>query len=356
MKAKIFLSLFWVLCVVSPLSRSFAATAEDVVKAIANLPSSERKAYLEKGARQEGTLVWYSNVSQADLPKLLANFEKLYPYIKVEFWRASGNRVFTRVESEARAGRHATDVVGTQAANTWLLKERGFSTAYLSPEDKGLPRGSYDPKGYWAAFDVTPLVLAYNTNAVSGADVPTSYEDLLLPKWKGNMSLGTEDYEWFSVLLDSMGEEKGLEYMRALAKQNLQMPGAGSRMRVELMIAGESAMAIAARSRRVVEFKEKGAPTDFRILEPYVGDPNFVSLMKDSPHPHAAILFIDWILSASGQTALAEVPRIPVRKGIKPIGSLEPLVEKDFVFVRPEVIGGELNKIIDEYNKIFGLQ
>jgi len=171
------------------------------------------------------------------------------------------------------------------------------------------------------------------------------------------MSLGTEEYTWFNILLESMGPKKGTEFMQALAKQDLQMPGSSSVMRVQLMLAGESAIAIAARGRRVTEYKQQGAPIDFRILDPYAGEPNFVSLMQRAPHPHSALLFIDWILSEEGQTRLADAAgRIPVRKGIKQKPWVQELFQKDFVFLSPSSIGPNLNSLIDQYNQIFGIR
>ncbi len=332
-----------------------AATPEEVVQTLSSLSGAQRKSFLEEGARKEGQIVWYTSVSQSDNPKIVAAFEKRYPFVKMDLYRSSPSGVYTRLDTEARAGRFAADVVGTAAVQMWQLKQRKLSTPYRSPERRAFPNGAYDPEGYWSAFEVTPLVLAYNTNQVEAAAVPKSYEELLQPKWKGKMSLGTEDYEWFDVMLDTMGENKGLNYMRALAKQNLQMPGSSSRMRVQLMIAGESAMAIAARGRRITEFKDKGAPIDFAILEPYAGDPNFLALMRQSSHPHAAILFVDWMLSEDGQKTLAQIPRISIRKGIKQKGRIQELFEKEFVFVRPSSMGDNLNQLIDQYNKIFEL-
>jgi ABC-type Fe3+ transport system substrate-binding protein len=145
--------------------------------------------------------------------------------------------------------------------------------------------------------------------------------------------------------------------MQALAKQDLQMPGSSSVMRVQLMLAGESAIAIAARGRRVTEYKQQGAPIDFRILDPYAGEPNFVALMQRAAHPHAALLFIDWILSEEGQTRLADAAgRIPVRKGIKQKPWVQELFQKDFVFLSPSSIGPNLNSLIEQYNQIFGIR
>ena len=265
--------------------------------------------------------------------------------------------MFTRVETEARAGRHAVDVVGSAPVEMWQLKQRKHSAAYLSPEQKALPPGSRDPEGYWQGFEVTPLVTAFNTKQVSGGDAPRAYQDLLNPRWKGRISLGTEEYTWFNILLESMGAKKGAEYMQALAKQELQMPGSSSVMRVQLMLAGESAIALAARGRRVTDYKQQGAPIDFRIMDPYGGEPNFVALMQRSPHPHAALLFIDWILSEEGQTRLVDAAgRISIRKGIKHKPWVQELFQKDFVFLSPSSIGPNLNSIIEQYNQTFGVR
>ena len=336
---------------------AFAATAEEVAKKAAGLSASEKKSFLEEGARKEGQLVFYTSLSLTDYPKIMPQFEKSYPFIKTNTYRATPSGVFTRVDTEARAGRNAVDVVGSAPVEMWQLKQRKHSAPYLSPELKALPSGSYDKDGYWLGFEVTPLVLAFNTKQVTPAEAPRSYQDLLSPKWKGKMSLGTEEYTWFNILLESIGNKKGLDYMQALAKQDLHMPGSSSVMRVQLLLAGESAMAIAARGRRVTEYKQQGAPIDFRILDPYAGEPNFVALIQRSPHPHAALLFIDWILSEEGQTRIADAAgRISIRKGIKHKPWVQELFQKDFVFLSPSSIGPNLSAITDQYNRIFGIQ
>jgi iron(III) transport system substrate-binding protein len=352
--------IFFILLICSLIAAprvGFAASADDVVKKAAALSGAQRKAFLEEGAKKEGEIVFYTSLSLTDYPKILPHFEKSYPFIKTNTYRATPSGVFTRVDTEARAGRHAVDVVGSASVEMWQLKQRKHSAAYLSPEQKALPAGSRDAEGYWQAFEVTPLVTAFNTKQVPGADIPRTYQDLLNPKWKGRISLGTEEYTWFNVLLESMGAKKGAEYMQALAKQDLQMPGSSSVMRVQLMLAGESAMTPAARGRRVTDYKQQGAPIDFRIFDPYGAEPNFVALIQRSPHPHAALLFIDWILSEEGQTRLADAAgRISIRKGIKHKPWVQELFQKDFVFLNPSSIGPNLQSVIDQYNQTFGIR
>ena len=123
-------------------------------------------------------------------------------------------------------------------------------------------------------------MLAFNTHLVPPGEAPRSYQDLLLPKWRGKMNFGSDEYAWYSVMLDGMGKAKGLDFMRALARQQLHIPGGSSVMRLQLMLAGESAITIAARGRRATEYKEKGAPIDYRLLDPYPAEPNGQALMR----------------------------------------------------------------------------
>lgn len=234
-----------------------AATIDDTLKNLRNLPLQQRKTVIEENARKEGEVVWYTSMSLTDFPKIVGAFEKAVPYVKVRANRLSQSSVLTKIDTEARAGLFAVDVVGSAPVEMWELKQKGHSAPYLSPELKAFPTGSYDPQGFWSSFEVTPIVLAFNTKLAPADEAPQSYQDLLLPKWKGKMNLGSDEYAWFSVMLDGMGKAKGLEYMRTLAKQQLHIPGSSSIMRLQLMLAGESAITIAARGRRATEYKEK---------------------------------------------------------------------------------------------------
>jgi iron(III) transport system substrate-binding protein len=334
----------------------FAATVQEVIKKLAPLQGAQRQKAVEDGARQEGQFVIFTSISDADNPKMMAAFQKSFPFIKTEVYRGTPRSVLLKAATEARAGRFAVDIVTTSPSEIWQFKESKLSTAYFSPELQAMPKGSFDPEGHYSGFEVTPIVLAFQTKLLRAADIPASYQDLLQPKYKGKMNLGTEDYDWFSVMLDSMGQDKGLAYMRALAKQELHFPGASSRMRVQLMLAGESSIALAARGRRVVDFKAQGAPIDYRLLEPYAGEPSSLSVPARAPHPHAAILFADWLLSHEGQTKLAEIPRLSIRKGVKQKGLLQELFVKDFTFVNPASYGANTKKLIEQFNQIFGIR
>ena len=334
-----------------------AATIDDALKNLRRLSQAQRKAVLEENARKEGEVVWYTSMSLTDFPKIVGAFEKAVPYVKVRANRLTQSTVITKIDTEARAGLFAVDVVGSAPVEMWELKQRGHSAPYLSPELKAFPAGSYDPQGFWSSFEVTPIVLAFNTKLVPQDEAPRSYQDLLQPKWKGKMNMGSDEYAWYSVMLDGMGQAKGLAYMTALARQQLHIPGSSSIMRLQLMLAGESAITIAARGRRATEYKEKGAPIDYRLLDPYPAEPNALTLMRRSSHPHASILFIDWILSEAAQSLMAQqIPRLTLRKGVKQIPRHQELYKKDFVFVNPASIGANLNELIASYQQVFNIR
>jgi iron(III) transport system substrate-binding protein len=353
------LSLLFALAAIALLTATagYGATVEDVVKSIRSLPPAQRKAVLEEGARKEGELVWYTSMGLTDFPKILAAFEKSFPFIKVGATRLTQSSIFTKIDTEARAGRIVVDVVASAPVEIWELKEKAYSAPYLSPELKAFPAGAYDAQGFWSAYEVTPIVVAFNTKLVSQEEAPRSYQDLLLPKWKGKMNFGSDEYAWFTVMLDGMGKTKALDYMKALARQQLHIPGSSSIIRLQLALAGESAIVIAARGRRVVEYKEKGAPIDYRLFDPYPAEPNAVSVMRRSSHPHASILFIDWILSEEAQTLMAQqIPRMTIRKGVKQIPRNQELYKKDFVFVNPASIGPNLKEMVASYQQIFNVR
>jgi iron(III) transport system substrate-binding protein len=336
---------------------STSASVDDALKGIRNLNTAQRRSTLEEGARKEGEIIWYTSMGLTDFPKIVGAFEKTFPYVKIRTNRLSQSSLMPKIDTEARAGRFAVDVVASAPVEMWELKQKGFSAAYLSPELKAFPPGAYDPQGFWSSTEVTPLVLAFSTQLVPPEEAPRNYQDLLAPKWRGKMNFGSDEYSWYSVMLDGMGKAKGLEFMRALARQQLHIPGGSSIMRLQLMLAGESAIAIAARGRRATEYREKGAPLDYRLLDPYPAEPNGLALMRRAAHPHASILFIDWMLSDEGQTVLAQqVPRLTLRKGVKQIPRHQELYKKDFVFVNPASIGPNLNELIASYQQIFNVR
>jgi ABC-type Fe3+ transport system substrate-binding protein len=116
-------------------------------------------------------------------------------------FRSSGEKVQARFIVEHRANTHLADVFQTSIVQVYQLKNLGMLARYLSEEIAVLPDGFKDTQGHWTAFYQIPYVIGYNTRQVAPKDVPGSYEDLIHPRWKGLISLETEEYQWFYHVL-----------------------------------------------------------------------------------------------------------------------------------------------------------
>ncbi len=279
--------------------------------------SAEREKILD-GAKREGRLVLYTGMDTDEATLYSKEFIKQYPFIKPEIFRSSGEKVQTRFLVEHRANVHTADIFQTSIIQVYQLKNAGLLSKYISEESRAYPEGFKDAQGYWNAFYLIPYVIGYNTRLVQPKDAPTSYEDLLHPKWKGEIGLETEEYQWFYHLLRIMGKEKGLDYMKKLAGQNLQMRK-GHTLLAELIAAGEIKLAVVVYPNRIERMKNGGAPVDWvRFKGPTITVINAISIPDKAPHPNAAKLFVDFVLSKDGQNLLRGLRRIPARPEVLP--------------------------------------
>jgi ABC-type Fe3+ transport system substrate-binding protein len=303
-------------------------------------------------AKQEGRIVFYTSWGPGDADYVVKAFEKKYPPIKVETVRASSERTLTRLLNEHRANAFLGDVVAVNGLQSGILKAKGALDRYQSPEAANFPAEWRDPDGYGTGLHQTIYVIGYNSGMVSPAAVPKSYEDLLQPRWRGQLVWDTEEYYLFGALMKARGKEKGLEYWLHLAEQQINFRK-GYTLISELVSAGEFPVAVSLYQHRVDEYAEKGAPLQWIAPNPLVGgDPNKISLLKHAPRPNAAKLFIDFMLSAEGQKLLQDKGRSPGRIGI---GPRNPRLKEAKIFTL-HVGPDEYEELGKEFNRVFKVQ
>ncbi len=276
----------------------------------------ERNKLIEE-AKKEGKVVVYASLSGMELQVLKSAFEKKYPFIKFDFYRAGKDRLLVKYMTEVRSGKFIPDIYQTSVFPLTTLEQKGLLAKYLSPERTAFPEGLKDKQGYWTALYVNAMTIAYNTHMVKPADVPKSYQDLLRPRWKGKMGLDLNKTEWYVAMLQMMGEDKGRKYMTDLTKQNVQGRN-GNTLVSQLLTAGEFPLAVSLYPTRVEELKKIGAPVDWVPLEPHFVYCIGLALTAKNSHPAAAKLFIDFALSQEGQLALKAVSRITARNDVLP--------------------------------------
>src|SRR6266850_2502205 len=325
-------------------------TAGQVLAKLNNLAPEQRQKTLVEKARSEGEVSFYSSLQAQQIDPFIRVFQKRYPFIKVNPYRVSGNRQVIKIQTEMNAGNHLFDVTNGSAEQASALKKIGAIDPYQSPQRQFFNNPNKDKDGYFTSLYVIPIVLGYKTKLVKRPDAPKTYDDLLQPKWKSNMFLDDESYEWFAVLLKQMGRDKGLQYMRNLAKQDLRLVR-GRTAESQLIAAGERPLAITLSGHTVLDLKARGAPIDQMILDPYFAQANKLMLARHAPHPYSAALFVDWALSEEGQSMITTFGRVVARKGVKQ--RFSELVERESLLIDVDFIGPILDQSGKEFGQIF---
>ena len=273
---------------------------------LASGPALAADAALIEAAKKEGEVVWYSTqiISQLVRP-VTAAFEKKYPGIRVRATRANATETAVKILNESKAGRVGSDVFdGTTTVVP--LKKEGYVLKWMPDEAKLYPAIYKDPEGYWVANNLFIITPGFNTSLVPKGTEPKTYQDLLNPKWRGKMawngfptSSGVGGF--VGTVLTEMGEEQGRAYLRELSKQNIaNLPGAAREV-LDQVIAGEYAVALQIFNHHAVISAKKGAPVDWIKMEPTTGTLSTISVHKNAPHPNAAKLLVDFIISREGQ-------------------------------------------------------
>lgn len=282
-------------------------------------PSQEvSRTALVDGAKKEGKLVWYTSLSAKDAEMLLTAFKKRYPFIKADLFRTGAGNLLTKVQAEIRFKKYDSDVIMTNGISVEILKKEHLLDSYISPELASYQAGFKDQEGYWTDVYILLNVIGYNTNMVSPKDVPRQWVDLLNPKWKGKMCMDTKAYEWLYGIFNLMGQERGTEFIKGLATQNISFR-TGRSLNCQLLAAGESQIGIALWNQRIEEMKAQAAPIDWVAIEPVITESVRIGLMVNAPHSNAARLFIDFVLSREGQLIVAKTYRVPVRDDVDAI-------------------------------------
>ena len=255
-------------------------------------------------AKKEGSAVLYTSLNLEDSQPLVDAFSAKYPGIRVEVNRQGSSTLVTKILTERRVGkRDNADLVltGADSLDLMLMETPTIFQKYSSPErppeDRGLYSGVY----------FTILTIAYNSRMVTGADVPKRYTDLLRDRWKGKAAVNLNNFGWVYAMLDFFGQDKGMDYLRKFAALNPR-PGRGTTLMVQQWLGGgEVELALPLNHDGIKKFSEKGLTVDWaRLEDPLYADLHTIGISGMAPHPNAAKLFVDYILSKEGQTVMAK--------------------------------------------------
>lgn len=338
---------------------SVGLLAAAAMSLVAASPARAQSEELIAAAKKEGKVVWYTTIiiDQAVRP-IAAAFEKKYG-IKVEFSRAGSAETALKIINEGRAGQTKADVFDGTATFSSIMPA-GLVAPYKPVNAAPYQKEFKDPDGNWTALVMYYLSVGINTKLVSDADAPKTYEDLLNPKWKDKMVWAVVGEPsgapgFVGNALKIMGEEKGMDYLKKLAKQNITNMTTSQRTVLDRVILGDFPIGLMIFNHHTVISAKQGAPTKIVKVEPFIGAASLVGLLKGGPNPNAGKLLIEYLLSKEGQEVMKAADYIPAHPDVdgsdpslKPAGG-----GFKANFMMPNVVDANMKRWTDILNDLF---
>ncbi|HEX3864946.1 MAG TPA: extracellular solute-binding protein [Stellaceae bacterium] len=315
---------------------------------------------LVDAAKKEGEVTWYSTliVNQILRPMVDA-FNAKYPGIKVNYSRSTNSDVALKIVNEARARRGQADVFdGTNSI--YPLLDAGLVADYRPKAAAGYPADLKDANGMWTAMNAFFLTTCYNTNLVKADEAPKTYDDLLDPKWKGKIAWVNDPTPqgppgFIHNILVTMGEDKGMAYLKKFAAQEPVFIPASQRVVLDKVIAGEYPLAVMTMNHHAAISAKQGAPVAWIKMQPLSESINLIGIVKQAPHPNAARLLTEFVLSDEGQKVLADNDYVPVSPSVPAkIAELKPDAGHFTAnIVTPDMARDDLPKWTALYHELF---
>jgi iron(III) transport system substrate-binding protein len=267
----------------------------------------DRHQILLDGAKAEGKIVWYTSLSGV-YRELVDAFKKKYPDVAIDVFRGGSNDLTPRIINEAQAGRPVADALESTPGLLMALRDRGLLKAYVSPELAKYPdeaKGKADgARVFWVTDREAYLGFGYNTRMIAPAEVPKSFQDLLKPELKGKLAVTTESST--ARVIGSMIKVKGEEFVKRLQAQDVRLFKASSAGFLDLIAAGEVAGSFVVFRNQVAVMKERRAPVEWVALDVAPANAGGSAVIANAPHPHAALLFTDFVIGAEGQKLMEQ--------------------------------------------------
>jgi iron(III) transport system substrate-binding protein len=245
---------------------------------------------------------------------------------------------------EARGGRFDVDAIETSAAEMESLHREKLLQEVKSPHIADLSPAALLPHREWIGDRLNLITAAYNTDLIKPAALPKTYDDLIDPRWKGKLGIEADDSIWFGALITALGEEKGLKHFRDMVRANGLSLRKGHTLLANLVVSGEVPFTLTAYQYKAEQLKKSGAPIEWYVVPPGIARFLGTGVMRRAPHPHAAILFLDFMLS-DAQRLLLERDFTPTNMKVKPL-------EIPFKVIDPALMLDEGDKWSKLYDQI----
>jgi iron(III) transport system substrate-binding protein len=302
---------------------------------------------LVDAARAEGALVIYSSINEEEGLPTWHLFEEATG-IKVEYIRGSDAQMVARVLIESRGDKPAWDLLTTIAVHKL---PQALLAQVEPPEAKHLIAEGRDPDHRWYGISANYDVPSYNTRLVQTADLPRSYEELARrADWANHVANNETDAEWVTALMRYYGEDKGRNLVASLVGTLRPAIISGHLQLARAVGAGEYWASLNNYVSLTLNVKLGGAPIDFWAIDPIALFFHEVGINRNAPHPSAARLAENFLLSREAQQKTTTWGRLPVRHDVptNPPGVLDAFAGKTVI---PVALAGQAEKQADSLYK-----
>jgi iron(III) transport system substrate-binding protein len=273
---------------------------------LAKYTGTDREKVLYDGAKREGKLVWYTSlVPHKEIAK---TFQAKYPGVGVDIYRSDGVDLATRIMAESQAKHYIMDAIETTPPPLMPLRDSQMLLPYTSRYLAGFPDVAKEkgPGGlvWWASDRESLIGVGYNKSVFPAADIPKKYDDLLKPALRGKMA--TANNETGARAIGAMLKFKGEEFVNKLKAQEIRPHATTAAGLADMIVSGEVPLSFTMVQTNLTQPASKGAPVAWVPLEVVAVNAGGVAVSANTQHPHAALLFVDFLLSPEGQKMYAE--------------------------------------------------
>jgi iron(III) transport system substrate-binding protein len=348
MTSKIVASFLLSLCFVIHSQPSPAAASKTFsAPELALYDGPDREKILIDGAKKEAQITFYTSNTWVAGP-MAQEFGKKYPFLKLNVWRSDSKALLKRVTEEAAAGRAIADVVETSPEYMAILQRSAMLQQHHSPE-----LAAYDDEAKikarrgvyaWTNREIY-ISLGFNTKLVPPAEAPKTTRDLLDQGWKGKISIAgtTTGVQWVGAVLEGLGRE----FLEKMSAQDVSVQSMSGAALAELIASGEVPLSPTIFNSNIFTAKQKGAPVEWRPLDPVVAAVGTSGMILNAPHPHTALLLLDFLHSKEGQQIAAKGGLSSARTDV---GSLEQKFRK--VYLESKYTPEEYEKRFNEWEAL----
>lgn len=313
---------------------------------------------LYEAAKQEGKFVLYTVFfTQEIVDEIGKAFSAKYPGIAFEGTRQTASTLFQKINQEIQSGLKVTDMFGTTDISQMMqLKQQGQLLQYepLGKENLLEAYRNLDPENFYQTGALIPIIIAYNTQKFTAADVPKSWQELLQDKYKDQLATGSgaasgQVGTWALAMEQKYGWD---EYIGKFNKLNPKL-GRSINDVIPVLVSGERGLGIATLGQTLTR-KAQGDPLD--AVYPTDGTVVVVGpigILKDAPHPNAAKLFMNFMMSKEYSELIAKYYEQPLVADVK-IEGAQTISEMQVITPTPEEIQKGIPEIINKWRNTFG--